>query len=184
MKKLMIFFGILIWAGTAYGQEITQLEEAKIGFDPDTPSMVVQGDSFIFKAIEDFVGEFEQDPHAYLDKYCNMEIFVLSLKDNNYHGYLVDINSTKGKLDATFDKEGKLEKTSFKLKNVLLPDELREQVYRDYKGWTMVENMHVAKGKNGLVKEEFYRLKMVKGDQKQQIKITMTDFRGIEVAGN
>lgn len=182
MKKSIIYLVMLMWAGVGYGQQITELKEARIGFDPLPPEVIINGDRYTFEGVEAFPGEFEQDPLAYLNNYCDMEFFCAMMKDKDYKEYNVVLKSTKGKLKADYDKEGKLVKTSFKLENVLLPKELREKLCRDYSGWTLVENVHEGKGKRGFLDKEVFTIKLVKGNRSHDLKIDMAKPEEIIVA--
>lgn len=163
--------------------QITELREARVGFDPQLPEITVSGNTYRIKIQEKYSGEFEKDPMAYLDKYCNIEAFIDLIQDENHIEYFVELKSTKGNMQAKYCREGNLKKVTCKLKNVLLPDDLREEVYRNYKGWTMVENIHVVKGRNGAIGEEYFKIKLENDGRIQNLKLKRNRMNGREIAG-
>lgn len=181
MKNLFVSLMFLLLAGITNAQ-ITELKEARVGFDPLLPEVRVDGENYIFKFKEDYAKDFEKDPIAFLDKYCEIEAFIDLVQDGKTVEYQVALNSSKGKMKARYCKEGNLLNVSFKLKNVLLPAHLQEEVYRRYKGWNMTRNIHVAKGKNGKILEEYYKIKLEKGDEVQNLRINVNDTEEFEVA--
>lgn len=172
---------VFMWAGIVNAQ-FTELKEARVGFDPLLPEMTVDGEKYVIKVKEQYDGEFEKDPVAFLDKYCNIEAFIDLVRDEETLDYQVDINSTKGRMRAKYCKEGNLIRVSCKLKNVLLPPHLQKEVYSKYKGWNMTRNVHIVKGRNGSVQEEYFRIRLQKGDEVQNLKIDMNDLKPVEVA--
>ncbi len=181
MKKFFVSLVVLMWAGIVNAQ-ITELKEAKVGFDPFLPEVRVEGDRYIFDVNESYRGEFEKDPVDFLNKYCEITAFIDLIEDEKTFGYYVEVNSTKGNMKAKYCKNGNLLRVSYKLKNVLLPSNLQKEVYRNYKGWEMTRNIHVAKGKDGNVFEEYFKIRLEKGDEVQNLKIYVNDSEPIEVA--
>ena len=182
MKKMFVSLMILFWAGIANAQ-FTELKEARVGFDPNLPEVTVEGDTYVFKINRRFGQEFEKDPIAFLNEHCQLKAFIDLVKENDINGYRVDVKSTKGILKANYCKEGNLRKVSYKLKNVLLPYQLQEEVYRNYKGWNMTQNVHVAKGRKGIIEEEYFRIRLEKDGEVQNLRIDMDAAEGIELAG-
>lgn len=172
---------IFMWAGFTHAQ-FTELKEARVGFDPQLPEVTVDGNSYIFKIDEKYGREFENDPVAFLEKHCQIAAFIDLVQDGKSVEYQVDVKSTKGKMKAKYCKEGNLLLVSYKLKNVLLPPNLQEEVYRNYKGWKMTSNIRVAKGRRGKALEEYYQIRLEKGDEVQKVKLDVDELK-IEVAG-
>lgn len=181
MKSFFVSLMILMWAGIGNAQ-FTELNEARVGFDPLLPEVIVDGENYVFKVKEKYSGEFEKDPVAFLEEHCQIEAFIDLVQDGKTVEYRVEVNSTKGKMRAKYCKEGNLLRVSYKLKNVLLPSDLQKEVYRKYKGWNMTRNIHVAKGKDGIVQEEYYKIRLEKGDEVQNLKIVINGSEPIEIA--
>ena len=182
MKKMFVTLMILMWAGLANAQ-ITELKEAKVGFDPNLPEVTLEGDTYVFKINRNFGEEFERDPIAFLNRHCRLEAFIDLVQENGIKGYNVDVVSTKGRLKANYCNKGNLRKVSYKLKNVLLPSRLQEEVYRKYKGWNMTQNVHVAKGRNGDIVKEYFRIRLEKEGEVQNLRIDIDAAEKIELAG-
>ena len=184
MKTMVIYLTLLFWSGVTNSQEITVLDEARVGFSPGSSEMVRSGDNFIFTVKESYEGEFEKDPVGFMNKYLDMKDFHSEVAHMNFDPYEVIFKSSKGSLHADFDKNGDMLRFSHKLTNVLLPSDLRHNLYRDYKGWRMVKNVHIAAGRNGSMDKEFYRIKMENGKQTKRIKIQRNHQNKSEVASN
>jgi hypothetical protein len=184
MKTLMIYLVLTIWAGVSHAQEITELKEAKVGFAPLSSEITRSGDSYSFKVNESYHREFETDPLAFMEAYFDIDNFIASVENEDYDSYLVSLRSKKGVLNADFDKEGKLLRTSERFKDILLPEALREQLHKDHAGWTMTKNLHVSTASDGIVKRDFYRIKLENGKDRKVVKIDMTTAEGSEVVSN
>lgn len=182
MKKLAVYFMFVMFTGIVSAQ-VTELKEARVGFDPLLPEIVVSGNTYRITPKEKYAGEFEQDPMAYLNNYCNIEAFIDLVQDDNTSEYVVDIKSDKGNMQAKYCGEGNLKKVTCKLKNVLLPEDIREEVYRKYKGWIIVQNVHVVKGRNGKVGAEYYKIKLENNGRFQTLRINRNKMNVIEIAG-
>lgn len=184
MKTLFIYFALVFWAGAIQAQEITELKEAKVGFAPLSSDVQRDGDSYTFHVNESYMGEFERDPLAFLESYFDIDNFIEEVKDEGYDAYEVSLVSGNGYLKADYDKDGNLKETSEKFKDVVLPQALRETLYRDHKGWEMVKNVHITTGRDGLVDRDFYRIKLKNDNRSMTLKIDAADAeRGI-VASN
>ncbi|GAB2771391.1 hypothetical protein [Salinimicrobium soli] len=184
MKTLVMYVVLLFWAGVSQAQEIEELKEAKVGFAPLSSEVVRDGDSYSFKVNETYQGQFEKDPIAFMETYFDIGNFISSVKGEEYDSYLVTLRSKKGNLKADFDKEGNLVRTSERFKDILLPEELRDQLLKDHEGWTMVKNVHVSTARDGIVNKDLYRIKLEKGDQRKNVKIDMTAAEGSIVVSN
>lgn len=182
MKKMFVLLLSLMWAGIINAQ-ITELKEARVGFDPVLPEVTVDGNSYVFKIKEKYGKEFEKDPVGFLEKYCQIEAFIDLVQDGKTVEYEVNVRSTKGKMKAKYCKEGNLLRVSYKLNNVLLPANLQEEIYRNYKGWTMTRNVHVAKLKKDRILEEYFKIRLERGDEVENLKIDILNDTDFEVAG-
>ena len=182
MKTLIIVLLLSFSAAVGSAQEVIKLEEARVSYSPEFSK--ISGNSFSFNVVESYEGEFETDPLAFMDYHLDINRLIEAVKDQKYDSYNVIFKSSKGDLKARFDDKGKLTQSSFKLKNVLVPANLRTQLYRDHKGWAMVENMHVSKGKNGVVTKDYYRIKLERGNEIIKFKIDVANPEDTEVASN
>lgn len=183
MKTLIFYLVLVLMGGVVKAQEITELKETKVGFAPFSSEMTRSGNNFTFNVKENYVGEFQQDPVLFLENNLNVEKLLSEIEGKGIHSYNVTLTSSRGILQADFNAEGKLVKTSSRFKNILLPKELRHQLYRDHKGWAMVKNVHIARGSMGEINKEFYRVKLQNGKQRKNVTLE-APLRAIAVAGN
>lgn len=181
MKTLIIVLLLSFTVAVGNAQEVIKLKEARVVSSPEFSK--ISGNNFSINVVESYEGEFETDPLTFMDTHLDINMFIDAVKDQKYDSFNVTFKSTKGDLKARFDNKGKLTQTSFKLKNVLIPSNLRTQLYRDHKGWDMVENMHVSKGKNGVVTKDYYHIKMERGNETRKFRIDVANPQDIEVAG-
>ena len=184
MKTLSIYLVLAIFCGVLHAQEITELKEAKVGFAPLSSEVTQNGDSFIFKVSESYTGEFEKDPVAFLNNHFVIKDFISQYGERKYASYSVTFKSKKGRLLAHFDKDGSLRKTSEKFNDIILPDALRHQLYRDHKGWTMVKNVHIKNAKDGMVNKDIYHIKMELDNRKKNFKIDASTLQEARMANN
>lgn len=184
MKTLFIYLVLVIWAGVSQAQEITELKEAKVGFAPLSSEVIRDGNQFSFIVKESYAGDFEANPLAFMEANFDIHNFITVLKGEKFDSFQVTFSSKKGHLLADFDKHGNLGTTSERFKNIFLPASLREQLYKDHKGWKMVKNVRVTRGENGMVDKEFYRITLRNGDQRKTLKIDGITAERSEVASN
>lgn len=184
MRTLFIYLVLVLWAGVSQAQKITELKEAKVGFAPLSSEVIRDGDSFSYKVNEAYQGEFENDALGFMNAYFDINNFMTEVKDENYDSYQVSFISKKGHLIANFDKHGNLETTSERFRNILLPANLREEIYKDHNGWTMIKNVHLTQGKSGVLNKDIYRIKLENGKSRKIVKIDVLSAERNEVASN
>lgn len=171
MKTLIFSLALVLVASFGYGQKITQLEEAKVGFAPLNVKVNEDGDSFNYVVTESYAGQFAKDPIAFMKANFDIQNFIAMHEDRDYDSYHVTFSSKQGFLKADFDRDGSLVRTFQKFKNIILPVDLRRELYSSYKGWNMTSNKYVASGRGDILEKEIYRIKLENGDQKQNIKL-------------
>ncbi|SDR96973.1 hypothetical protein [Gramella sp. MAR_2010_147] len=186
MKTLI--FSLLLIAGTLVGhaqeQEITQLEEAKVGFAPLDAKITRIGDSFSYTVEETYSGEFSENAIAFMKANFDIKNFIAEFEGDKYSSYLVTFKSSKGYLSADFNHEGELVRTSQKFKDIVLPLDIRRELYMANKGWTMTSNKYIASGRGDVLDNEVYKVKLEMGNQKRNVKLDPRSVSGIAVAIN
>jgi len=170
----------VLCAGFSQAQ-ITELHEARVSFSPVS---LYNGNHYKVNIQENYVGEFEKDPLAFMKNNFDIKEFISQVQSEGYESYLVSFRSRKGELRAEFDKVGKLLNTNLKFTNIILPQDICHQLYRDYKGWTMVKNVHIANTRKGDVKKDLYRITMTNGNQKKNLKIDSRKDIGTAMVSN
>ncbi|WP_026914871.1 hypothetical protein [Christiangramia portivictoriae] len=183
MKTL--FISVLLIAVTAFGnaQEI-ELDEAEVRLETNKAKFVRTGDGFTYAVSEKSSGEFEKNPMAFMKSNLDINAMLEELASENFVSYQVTFRSDKGYLSAEFDKNGVLQRTSQKFRNIVLPAELRTELYNSNKGWSVISNNYIASGKGDLVNKEMYKIKLENANQKRTVKLDPRTLSSVSVASN
>lgn len=176
MKKMAIFVALALSALISNAQEVIKLEEANVSFNPISQNITNQGNFFSVNIKESYSGEFTKDPVAFMKAHFDIKEVISNLGVKDYDSYEVTFKSRKGVLNAEFDAEGNILGTSLRFKNIMVPSPLQHQLYRDYKGWAMVKNLHIASELYGKPVKDFYKVTMKKGNQTKKLKINSSDI--------
>jgi hypothetical protein len=179
MKNLFIYSLLLFCVVSVKAQEITQLEETNVTFQPYLTNVDSYIDnSFSVMVDENYAGEFSKNPIEFMKANFDIHSFISFLDQNSnglqktdYEYYQVTFSTNKGDLVAKFSTDGELEETSQNFKNILVPSDIRRELYRSYKGWNMVKNNYTASGKSDQIDKELYRIKLKNGNRSQIVKI-------------
>lgn len=170
MKALIVISFLLCSIITGYSQEVTELEELHISSLPEQLESTAPNE-YRFIINEKYAGEFTKDPIAFMKANFDINAFIASVQEKNYETYQLVFNSSKGFLRVDFDREGELMSTSQRFKDIVLPLDVRRDLYNNNKGWSMTKNTYVARGTGDLVDKELYRIKMEKGKDRKTVKI-------------
>lgn len=181
MRTLILLLLLVGWIGTSQAQQITELEEAKV-IAPNTVEISSDLDNYTFIIKENYVGEFIKNPIEFMNENFDINAFIATINNDDYDEYIVTFKSAKGYLEANFDDDGTLLKTSQRFKDIVLPLNVRRELYRNHKGWTMVQNKYLASGKGERIDREVYKIKIKNGNQSQNIKIDPRTIGASEVA--
>jgi hypothetical protein len=193
MKNPFIYSLLLFCVVSVKAQEITQLEETNVTFQPYVTNVDSYIDnSFSVMVDENYAGEFSKNPIEFMKENFDIHSFISfldqhksnGLQKTDYEYYQVTFSTNKGDLVAKFSTDGELEETSQNFKNILVPSDIRRELYRSYKGWKMVKNTYIASGKSDQIDKELYRIKLKNGNKSQIVKIvpdrTGSDIVAIE----
>ena len=182
MKALTIML-LLCFIGNAQAQKVIQLSEARVNYSPE---MKLTGnlDNLEIKVKEDYAGQFSQNPIKFMEDNFNIHDLIGSLDAKSYDQFDVKFKSNKGYLMASFDKNGELIRTSQKFRDIALPNELSQQLVRDFKGYSMVKNKYVASGKGNTITKQHYLITLKNGKDKQNVKLAPAIVAGGKVATN
>jgi hypothetical protein len=179
MKNVIFYSLLLLCVVSVKAQEITLLEETNVTFQPYVTNVDSYFDnSFSVMVDENYAGEFSKNPIEFMKENFDIQSFISFLDENNtglqktdHEYYRVTFSTNKGDLVAKFSKDGELEETSQNFKNILVPSDIRRELYRSYKGWNMVKNTYTASGEGDQIDEELYRIKLKNGNRSQIVKI-------------
>lgn len=174
--KNLFFCLLLLVSGALVQAQVIELEEAKVNFYPE-----VEDNTFHYVVNENYSGEFSKDPIAFMKANFDIQDFMLSVKDRNYDSYEVTFTNKKGYFEARFSKDGELLDTRQEFKNIAVPPDIREELYRSHKGWAMVKNKYSARGTADVVEKELYKIKLERGKDKKNIKLDPRTLRSTEV---
>ena len=171
MKKFIIFSLLCGWVLTSYSQEIIQLEEAEVNFQPTAKIVFedMKNGKLIVK--EAYAKQFESNPIRFLSENFDIAKFIEANEDQGLGDIIVRIESSKGYLKANYDKNGDLEKTYQQFNDIVLPYELIQKLYVDNPGWSMTENKYLARSHGEEIVHEKYVIKMKDGNNSRKLKI-------------
>lgn len=153
-------------------QEVIQLDEARLTVPLEDITVDSELGTIRCVVSEAYTGEFSSNPIRFMKEKFDFREF-LSAVDNKdeFDEYLVTFKSTKGFLEAVYTNEGELVQTLQIFKDIFLPPAVRNQVYLENKGWTLVGTKYVASGKSDRIDREIYRVKLENGNKKKTVKI-------------
>lgn len=179
MKTVLIYSLLLFCVVSVNAQEITKLEETTVTFRPSETDVITYLDNHSFIVNENYAGEFSKNAIKFMKENLDIQNFIsyldqkksTGLQKSHYESYDVTLTSNKGYLNAKFSKDGELEETAQNFKNILLPLNVRRELYTSYKGWNMVKNTYTASGKSDQIDRELYRIKIKNGNRSQIVKI-------------
>lgn len=174
MKKFLFVLVMIICPFLFTGQNMLDADDHSNSYISFS-EMERNGSNFSFNVKESYEGEFEENPIGFMEKYFDVQGLLKKLKKERIDGFYVTFEHSRGNLNAQFNRHGNLQGNFHKCKNVLVPMTVMKELYKNHKGWIMEGNVHIAKGKKNAVDEEFYRIKMKKGDSTKKIIIPVDE---------
>jgi hypothetical protein len=183
MKTLIIFITFSLTAAIMCAQEVTVLDEARLFYAPLNAEVSQQGDSYIYNIKESASQKFARNPIAFMKANFDIQRFISQTAKENYHSYLVTFISNNGSLEADFDRNGKLLETRQKFDNVILPSAIRNNVFSNYKGYSLTKAKYSARTEGEILAKATYSIRLDNGTEKQNLKIDARSS-GIGVAVN
>ena len=183
--KTLIFYSILFcFAAMGQAQVVTQLDEARISINPLAVKISSNVNDEVLSISEEYPGEFWANPIGFMEDKFDINDFISSLDVKDVDSYLVTFKTNKGYLEADFSKDGDLTSTNQQFKDILLPLELRQRLYENNQGWTMIKNSYSAKGTGDRVDKEIYRVKLQYGNKTRRVKMVPSIVGSSKVASN
>lgn len=183
MRTLIVLLLMVGWISTSQAQ-ITELEEAKVSFAPKAVKITSNLDNYTFVVKENHAGEFVKNPIKFMKENFDINAFITSIDNDDYDEYIVTFRSSKGYLEANYDDDGNILKTSQRFTDILLPHKVRRELYKNNEGWTMVQNKYLASGKGERIDREVYKIKLENGNKRRNVKIDPEEIGGVGVASN
>ena len=100
------------------------------------------------------------------------DIFIAYDLGKDYQGfenYLVIMETEKGSLTATYNKNGKLLTVVENYKNVKIPNEVIYSIYKSFPGWHIVKDKYLYSQKEGDIIKKEYNLKIKKDKETRSL---------------
>ena len=171
MKKFIMFTFMLGLVLSSYAQEIIQLEEARLNFNPSAEVVFEDYENGVVKVKENYATQFQSDAIGFTLRNFDINRFIA--ESNLQKGdVMVTVRSSKGYLTATYDHKGNMLATTQRFKDIALPAMVRNEVYGQYQGWTMTKNKYTASGKEDNIDKEKYIVFLENGKDREKLKIT------------
>lgn len=181
MKKFITVILLFGWVLSSYSQKVIQLEETKLNFEPTAKILFEDYANGIVKVRENYAVQFQSDAIKFMKE--NFDVLrYIEESGINSGDIIVTAKSSKGYLRAVYNDDGNLVQTFQKFKDIALPPDVRNEVYNNYKGWTMSSNKFIASGRGEKLENQKYVVTMQKGKQKDKFKVIPTSMRNTGVA--
>ncbi len=184
MKTLIFLSVFVLWTTISKAQKITKLDEVHIKYSPLNAEITQNGSVFTIKIKSIGVNNFVKNPIGFLNENFDIHKFINSVSYEQYTSYTVEVKSSKGFMIANYDGEGNLMSTRQNFKNILLPYNIRSEVYNSNKGWAMIKNKYNASSKGIILNKAIYKVTLENGTQKRNITINALDIDNGVVAKN
>ncbi|MCB7480099.1 hypothetical protein [Christiangramia sediminis] len=170
MKKISTLILVFGWVLFSYSQNVIQLEETRLNFDPTAEIVFEDYENGIVRVKEKFTTQFQSDAIGFMKK--NFDVLRYIEAQNDISGNLiVTAKSSKGYMTAIFNEDGEMVKNYQQFKDIALPYAIRNQVYSQYIGWTITSNKYIASGLGDHIDKQKYNVKLQKGKEKTKMKI-------------
>jgi len=184
MKAIMYYLFVLSCIFSVQAQEeVIELDPANLNYF-ETAFIKTGLNEYQFKINEEYAGQFSINPIEYVKTNFDINQFIAAIDNEDYDSYEVNFRSSKGFLNASYDKEGNLVSTFQQFKNIYVPKDIRDDLYANYKGWSMVKNKYVASGKLDRIDRAVFKIRLERGKEHQNIKITPKARMNSGVASN
>ena len=170
MKKIITFILVAGWVLTSYSQDVIQLEETTLNYEPTAEVVFEDYSNGIIRVKESYERQFQSNAIAFINENFDLNRFRKETDNKNGDIYIT-VSSSNGQLNVKYNKNNQLVKTFQKFKNVALPFEVRNQVYASYMGWTLAKNKYIAFGKSDNIDVEKYIVYLEKGKERTKLKI-------------
>lgn len=115
--------------------------------------------------------EFSEAALAYVRNNIDISDYINIQNSEEGALYQIVFKSNRGFLKNIYDSSGTLKKSYQKFENVMLPYEIRNQIYKDYPGYDVENISYRAFGKEADVEKEIYKISIVKDGKLKNIKI-------------
>ena len=185
MKTLNFYLLLLSCVFSVNAQQTNQPENA--GEEIRPIELVPTSNMHTYKCIVDaaYTKAFTENAIAFVEENFSIHDDYLPLVKNHKHvSYLVTFANAHGFLEVTYNQKGEPIRTRQRFRNIIVPQNIRHELYKKYKGWRMVKNTYKALGGNSGLEKEVYRIKLKKGKKSQIVKIDPNLITGPQLTNN
>jgi hypothetical protein len=164
---LLLFFGLTT---SSFSQaENSSSKEGEIDMT-DLPAVVIKS---VGKDFSVYLPDRNPDENvrALQQKFISYD---LGKDYQGYESYLVVLESPKGSLSATYNKDGVLTSVIENYENIQLPGKVIYSIYKEYPGWTIVKDKFLYTQSKGDIQKKEYNLKIKKANDTQKIVVKPT----------
>lgn len=183
MKAIMFYLLVISGIISLQAQEIIELDPANVNYSQTT--FVKTGlNEYQFKIDKEHAGKFTKNPIEYVKNNFNINKFIAEIENQDYDSYKVNFRSSKGFLNANYDRDGNLVSTFQQFKNVYMPKEIRDALYNNYTGWSVLKNKYVASGKLDQIDRAEYKIRLERGNKKQNVKLSPNNAKISGIVSN
>jgi hypothetical protein len=164
MKSFIIVLLFLGFASSSYSQKEPQKEEGSMDVI-NLPEIVIK------KAGADFsVYVPDKNPDSSVRRVEEKFVaFDLGKDNEGSEEYLIIMQIKKGTLAATYNENGKLIRVVENYKNVTLPNQVIYSVYKQFPGWTIVNDKFVYTQEEGDIIQKQYNIKIKKDNDVRRL---------------
>lgn len=180
MKTFIFCLLLMGLIGTGHSQIV--LEETRLDYSPASLKMDPVTNSVTVKITETEVGEFQRDPLTFIQNRFDIRQFIHENQEYAYDSFDVIFKTTKGVVQARYDKEGELISTHQRFKNIALPDDIKLEILRNYRNSQVLKNNHMVTSKGWMIDKEFYKVKIQDGDKVRRLKFHR-NAQGLSLVG-
>ena len=105
------------------------------------------------------------------DKAARFDVTELPKFDGRSESFKVIFKGNKGSIKATYDRKGNILTSLERFKNIKLPVNVRNSIYKEYPGWSTFGNSYTASYNEGMGVKKVYKVRIGKGNFKKNLKI-------------
>lgn len=181
MKRIITIIFLMGWVLTTYSQKVIQLEETKLNFTPTANIIFEDYANGIVKVRENYATQFHLNAIDFMIENFDIQRYIAET-GNDPRDIIITATSSKGFLRAIYDDKGNLLNTFQKFVDIPLPYAVRNEVYAQYKGWTITRDKYIASGRESNIDTEKYIVYLEKGKDRAKLKITPASLTNTGVA--
>lgn len=178
MKTIFTMLALVFSMSTVQAQKAIDLDPVTV----ISPAVQVNSNigELSVEVKEDYTNQFANNPIGFVKEHFDLKHLDL----NDYQEVRVSFINKKGALNATYNSKGDIIRTTQRFKDIPLPPAVRNKVFGENAGWTMVRNSYTASGHSDRIDKEVYKIKLTQGNQTRRVKVVPASVSGGRVVSN